>query len=125
MITETVKLAKRNLDVSDLSMDCGHGTVDMVTVDEVTVGRFTLQPGWKWSEHIRPMVHTESCQMHHLQYVVSGHLRVVQEDGTETDLDPGDFASIPPGHDAWVLGDEPFVAIDFSPDLRRVFERAP
>ena len=123
MITETVKLAKKNLGTPDVTMDCGHGTLELASLDEATLGRHTLQPGWKWSEHVRPMMHTESCQMHHLQYVISGRLRIVQDDGGQMELGPGDFVSIPPGHDGWVLGDEPFVCIDFSPDMKQFAEQ--
>ena len=119
MITETVRFAKKNLDSPDVTKDCGHGKLELATLDDATVARFTLQPGWKWSEHIRPHVHTESCQVQHLQYVISGQLRIVPDHGGQIDLGPGDFASIPPGHDAWVVGDEPFVAIDFSPDMKQ------
>ena len=123
MITETVKLAKKNLGTPDVTHDCGHGIMELVSVDEATLARLTLQPGWKWSEHVRPMMHTESCQVHHLQYVISGRLRIVQDDGSRMDLGPGDFVSIPPGHDGWVLGDEPFVCINFSPDMKQYAEQ--
>jgi quercetin dioxygenase-like cupin family protein len=119
MITETVRLAKKNLDSPDVTRDCGHGKLELVTLEDTALARFTLQPGWTWSEHVRPRVHTESCQMQHLQYVISGHLRIVQDDGVQIDLGPGDFATIPPGHDGWVVGDEPFVCIDFSPDMKQ------
>jgi quercetin dioxygenase-like cupin family protein len=123
MITEAVKLTKKSLDTPDVTKDCGHGTLELVCLEDAALGRFTLQPGWKWSEHVRPMMHTESCPMHHLQYVISGRLRIVQDDGSRVDLGPGDFASIPPGHDGWVLGDEPFVCIDFSPDMKHYAEQ--
>ena len=119
MITETVRLAKKSLDSPDVIRDCGHGKLELVTIEDATIARFTLQPGWKWSEHVRPMMNTESCQVQHLQYVISGRLRVVQADGSQTDLGPGDFASIPAGHDAWVIGDEPFVCVDFSPEMKQ------
>ena len=66
-----------------------------------------------------PWSNTESCQVHHLQYVIRGRLRIVQDDGSQMDLGPGDFASIPPGHDAWVIGEEPFVCVDFSSDMKQ------
>jgi quercetin dioxygenase-like cupin family protein len=119
MIAETMRLAKKSLDSPDATRDCGHGKLELVTLEDAVLARTTLEPGWKWSEHIRPMAHTESCQVQHLQYVISGRLRVVQDDGTQIDLGPGDFVSIPPGHDAWVIGNEPFVSIDFSPDMKQ------
>jgi mannose-6-phosphate isomerase-like protein (cupin superfamily) len=119
MTTGTLRFAKKNLNASEMSQQCGHGRMDLATVEESTIARMTLEPGWKWSESIRPMVNTDSCQVHHLQYVISGRLHIVQDDGSEMELEPGDFASIPPGHDAWVVGNEPFVSIDFSPDMKQ------
>ena len=124
MLAASVHLAKKNLDSPDVTRDCGHGKLELVTLDNTTLGRLTLQPGWKWSEHIRPMANTESCQVEHLQYVISGRLRIVQDDGSQMDLGPGDFASIPPGHDGWVVGDEPFRCIDISPDMRQYAEES-
>lgn len=124
MIAEAVKLDKKNLGFPDVARECGHGTLELVTLEETTLARVTLQPGWKWSESVRPMVNTESCQVHHLQYVISGRLRIFQDDGSQIDLTPGDFAVIPPGHDAWVLGDEPFVCVDFSPDMKQYAEES-
>jgi mannose-6-phosphate isomerase-like protein (cupin superfamily) len=118
MVTGTLEYVKKNLADPDNVMECGHGRMELATIDDLTVARMTLQPGWKWSENIRPMVNTDSCQVRHLQYVIRGRLRIVQDDGTQIDLGPGDFVSIPPGHDAWVVGDEPFVAIDFSPEMK-------
>ena len=119
MIAETMKCAKKNLGTPDVTRDCGHGTMELATLDDVTLTRVTLQPGWKWSEHVRPMAHSESCPVHHTQYVISGRLTVAMDDGTWMELKQGDFACIPPGHDAWVMGDEPFVAIDLSPDMKQ------
>ncbi len=119
MITEAMRLAKKNLASPDVTKDCGHGKLELVTLEDTTLARFTLQPGWKWSEHVRPTANTESCHVQHLQYVISGRLRIVQEDGQQLELAAGDFASIPPGHDGWVVGNEPFVCIDFSPDMKQ------
>jgi quercetin dioxygenase-like cupin family protein len=90
----------------------------LASLEDTTLARVTLKPGWKWSEHIRPMSKTELCEVAHQQYVISGRLMIAMEDGTKMELVPGDFAVIAPGHDAWVLGDEPFVAIDFSPAMK-------
>ncbi len=122
MLTETSKFARKSLNSPDVSRECGHGKLDLVTLEDTTLAKFTFQPGWKWSESVRPMVNTDSCQVQHLQYVISGRLRIVQDDGRQMDLEPGDFASIPPGHDAWVVGDEPFVCIDISPDMKQYAE---
>jgi hypothetical protein len=77
------------------------------------VGRITLQPGWRWSQDVKPVAGTELCMAPHQQYHLSGRLHVVMEDGTEFQAGPGEVTSIPAGHDAWVLGDEPVVAVDW------------
>lgn len=90
------------------------GRVEVVTVGSTTVTRSTMQPGWRWSECVKPIAGTESCQVQHNGYAISGQIRVRQDDGTEIEINPGDAFSIPPGHDASVLGDEPWVGVDFS-----------
>jgi hypothetical protein len=89
------------------------GMIELVQVSGGTVARFTLQKGWKWSEDIKPIVKTEWCEAPHLQYVISGRYRVKMKDGTEFNIGPGDVGSVPPGHDAWVVGDEPVIGIEF------------
>jgi len=88
------------------------GQVDLVTVNGVTFGRMTLQPGWKWSTCVKPLAKTDSCEASHTQFVVSGRIHVSMDDGTQLEFGPGDVAFIPPGHDAWVIGNEPCVGID-------------
>jgi quercetin dioxygenase-like cupin family protein len=88
-------------------------TVEIVNVGGNEVGRFTFQPGWRWSECIKPVVGTDSCQLEHLGYGLSGQLVVAHEDGSETEIGPGDAYLITPGHDAWVVGDEAFVGVEF------------
>jgi quercetin dioxygenase-like cupin family protein len=90
------------------------GKADIVHLGDVTLGRFFLEPGWRWSEHVKPIAGTESCQVHHVGYVVSGRMKVVIDDGTETEAGPGTAAVIPPGHDAWIVGDEPCVWLEFA-----------
>jgi quercetin dioxygenase-like cupin family protein len=87
--------------------------VEEVKLPTGVIMRDTFEPGWKWSEHIKPVIGTDSCQVHHVAYVESGRLTIVSDDGTKIDMGPGDVADIPPGHDAWVVGDEPVVFIDF------------
>lgn len=87
------------------------GRTDNVTLGEVTVGRFVQQPGWRWSEQIKPIAGTESCQFHHTGVAISGRGMIRMDDGTETLISPGDVFDIPPGHDQWVVGDEPAVSI--------------
>jgi hypothetical protein len=90
-----------------------HDKIELVDIAGGTVARFSLQKGWKWSNDIKPIVKTEWCEAPHLQYMISGRYRVKLKDGTEFEIGPGDVASIPPGHDAWVVGDEPAVGIEF------------
>jgi quercetin dioxygenase-like cupin family protein len=91
-----------------------HGQVELVTFGDGEVGLFTLEPGWHWSEHVKPIVGTETCEHPHFQYVMAGTLHVQMTDGAEFDIGPGEVAQIPPGHDAWVVGDTAFVAVDWS-----------
>jgi hypothetical protein len=87
--------------------------VDVVRLGDTDVGRFTFSPGWRWSECIKPVVGTESCQVDHVGYVASGRLGVAHEDGSTATLTAGDAYRIAPGHDAWVEGDEDFVGYEF------------
>jgi mannose-6-phosphate isomerase-like protein (cupin superfamily) len=93
------------------------GRVEVVTVGSSTFTRSTMQPGWRWSECVRPIVGTQSCRVQHDGYAISGSLRVRQDDGTEVDINAGDAYSIPAGHDGWVVGDEPWVGVDVSPAM--------
>ena len=86
--------------------------VEVVQLKDFTVGRFNFEPGWRWSECIKPVVKTDSCQASHVGYAVSGSLTVRLEDGTEKTIVPGDSYTIPPGHDAWVEGSETFVGYE-------------
>jgi hypothetical protein len=89
------------------------GKIKLVEFGQATIGLATFKPGWKWSESVKPIAKTDSCQAPHFQYHISGTLRVHMDDGTEFDCKPGDVSLIPPGHDAWVVGDEPAVVVDF------------
>ncbi|MER5183029.1 cupin domain-containing protein [Streptomyces sp. NPDC002896] len=92
----------------------GKGRVDLVSTDRGLVGRGVFEPGWQWSKHIKPLVGTDSCQATHTGYVVSGRMNIVMDDGDSAEAGPGDLFTIEPGHDAWVVGDEPFVAVDWT-----------
>ena len=89
------------------------GQVELVALESGQVGLGTFEPGWKWSEHVKPIAGTDSCQVHHLGYVVSGRMKVVMDDGAEIVIGPGEACAIPPGHDAWTVGDEACVLVDF------------
>ena len=86
----------------------------MVKLEGVTFGLATFEPGWKWSESVKPLVKKESCQAPHTNYHLSGKLHVVMHDGTEEEFGPGDIGVIPPGHDAWTVGEEPAVIVDIT-----------
>jgi hypothetical protein len=103
----------KNMDRPDESRTPDKTVVNVVQLGDATVGRLTLQPGWKWSDCIKPVAGTDSCQAAHLGYVVSGTVHVAATDGTEADIGPGDVYRLEPGHDAWVVGDEPAVALEF------------
>lgn len=91
----------------------GKGRLELVNLDAGPVGRATFEPGWQWSKHVKPIAGTDSCQAPHLGYCVSGRMHVVMDDGEEMEMGPGDFTIIPPGHDAWIVGDEACVVIDW------------
>ena len=107
-------LATKNLGSPDETRTFGHGHMDVVSLAGVTVGRGVFNPGWKWSNDVKPIVGGESCQAPHTGYIVSGRMHVVMNDGTELEAGPGDALVIGPGHDAWIVGDEPCVMIDWS-----------
>jgi mannose-6-phosphate isomerase-like protein (cupin superfamily) len=90
-----------------------NGQIELVNIAGGTVGRFSMQKGWKWSNDIKPFVKTEWCEAQHLQYVMSGRMHVRMKDGTEFEVGPGDVASVSPGHDAWVASEDPLVGIEF------------
>ena len=103
----------RGFDSPDETRTIENGRVDLVRVGGFTLGRYTFEPGWRWSENVKPIAKTESCQTHHVGSIVSGRLRVVTEDGTEAEVGEGQAYEIQPGHDAWVVGDAAVVAIEF------------
>ncbi|WP_316150011.1 cupin domain-containing protein [Cupriavidus sp. BIC8F] len=86
--------------------------IEVVQLEGFTIGRFNFEPGWRWSECIKPVVKTDHCQASHVGYAVSGRLTVRMKDGTEKTISAGDSYTIPPGHEAWVEGDQPFVALE-------------
>ena len=103
----------KNLDSPEETRNFDKGKLDLVKIGGAMVGRAVFQPGWKWSESVKPVAKTKSCEAPHFQYHVSGTIRVRMDDGTERDLKPGDVSLLPSGHDAWVVGDKPVVVVDF------------
>ncbi|WP_395657816.1 cupin domain-containing protein [Nocardioides sp.] len=89
-----------------------HGHMDVVTLGDFTMGKGTFEPGWRWSEDVKPIAGTESCEATHTGFCLSGRMTVRMDDGTEASVGPGDVVRIEPGHDAWVDGDEPCVLLD-------------
>ena len=106
-------MTKKNLDQPDERREPDKTQMDVVHLGSVTAARLTAQPGWRWATCIKPVVGTDSCRTRHVGAVVGGQLHVVHDDGTELDLLPGDAYVIESGHDAWVVGDEPYVAFEF------------
>ena len=107
------KMEVKHLNSPDEVRKFENGKIDLVKIGGATVGRANFEPGWKWSKHVKPVAKTDTCQAAHFQYQVSGVLHVVMNDGTEKDVGPGEISLIPPGHDAWVVGNEPVVMVDF------------
>jgi len=89
------------------------GRLELMTIGGATIGRAILEPGWRWSTSVQPIAKTKSCEAPHFQYHVSGTLKVVMDDGTELVCKPGDVSLLPSGHDAWVVGNEDVVFVDF------------
>jgi len=116
------RLQRRRFDETQDVRVTGRGTVDVVELDDRVVARITWQPGWRWSVDVKPIVGTDWCQSHHVAYAISGHGHIEMSDGIGMDIGPGEVYEIPPGHDAWVVGDEPFVSVDF--EALRTFAKA-
>ena len=108
------RIQGKNLGSPDEVRSFDKGKMDVVTLDNVTVGLATFEPGWQWSECVKPIAGTDSCQVPHVGYVLSGRIKVVMDDGSEEEFGPDDAVVIPPGHDAWTVGDEPCVMLDFA-----------
>jgi hypothetical protein len=90
-----------------------HGRVELLKMDGGEIGRLVLEPGWRWSNDVKPIAGTASCEAPHFQYHLSGRVAIRMDDGTEFIAGPGDVTSLPSGHDAWVVGDEPAVLVDW------------
>ena len=113
----------RDFDAPDESRTPDKTKIDVVRMGGTTVARMVFEPGWKWSECVKPVAGTESCQARHLGVLQSGRMHVIHEDGTEQEISPGEAYVIEPGHDAWNDGDEPIVAFEFEPKAAEEFGR--
>ena len=91
----------------------GKGQAEVVNLAGQPVARGVFEPGWKWSTNVKPIAETDSCEVAHLGYCISGRMKIYMDDGSEVEIGPGDVMAIPPGHDAEVVGDEPYVGVDF------------
>jgi quercetin dioxygenase-like cupin family protein len=103
----------KRFDLPDEVRRFDKGKFEIVRLAGVTVGKATYEPGWKWSKHVQPVSGTHSCQIEHVGLVLAGRAKVLMDDGTELDLTPGDLFHVAPGHDSWVVGDEPYVSLHF------------
>ena len=104
----------KRMAAPDETRTFGHGKMEVVKIGGGVVGRATFEPGWKWSEHVKPIAGTDLCEAPHFGYQVAGRMRVVMKDGHEMESGPGDVLIIPPGHDAWVVGNDAVVLIDWA-----------
>jgi hypothetical protein len=116
MATTQDSMQKRVFTEPDDTRPAGRGRGDIVSLGHATFTRIELEPGWRWSADVQPITKTHSCQATHTGVVLTGRLHLVMDDGTEMDFAEGDAYHIPPGHDAWVVGDESYVGIDVSGD---------
>jgi hypothetical protein len=112
LVKESIAELKR-FNTPDEVREFPYGKLDLVKIGGAVIGRATLQPGWRWSTSVQPIAKTKSCEAPHFQYHVSGTLMVQMDDGTKLECKPGDVSLLPTGHDAWVVGDEPVVVVDF------------
>ena len=113
MTTTTAKTENKTFAEPDETRTFERGQVDLVDIAGTQIGRLTLQPGWRWSEHVKPIAGTDLCLAPHFQYQVQGTLRIRMGDGTEIETYAGNVTAVPEGHDAWVVGDEPVVLVDW------------
>jgi hypothetical protein len=105
-------IEKKSLNKPDETRTFTKGKLEVVKLEKGIVGRATFEPGWKWSECVKPIAKTASCQTAHFGYVISGRMKVVMDDGSETEYGPGDAMNVAPGHDAWIVGNDACVCID-------------
>jgi hypothetical protein len=107
------RMEAKSFSVPDEVRKFDKGKVELVNIGGATIGRGVFEPGWRWSTSVKPIVNTKSCEAPHFQYHVSGTIKVLMDDGTEKEFKAGDVSLLPSGHDAWVVGNEPVVVVDF------------
>ncbi len=106
-------IEKKSLNQPEQTKQIGRMKVEVITMGGLNFERHIGEPGWRWSVDVKPVVKTESCQVNHLLYVISGRIHVRMNDGKEMEFNPGDMGLIPPGHDGWTVGDKPVVWLEF------------
>lgn len=107
------KTEHRSFQAPDEVREFPHGRAEILKIGGGEVGRLVFEPGWRWSQDVKPIAGTASCGAPHFQYHVSGRLAIRMDDGTEFIAGPGDVTTLPSGHDAWVVGEEPAVTVDW------------
>lgn len=112
--TEMARLQRKSLSAPDETRSFPNGKLEIFELDDVVVGRTVIEPGWRWSKDVKDIAGTPSCQYHHLGVVVSGRLHVEMDDGLTLEIEANSMYEIPPGHDAWVVGDERWITFDFA-----------
>lgn len=117
-------LHSKSFDTPDDQRTSDKTQVDVVRMAGTSVARLTLQPGWRWSDCVRPIVGGDSCQVRHVGAVLAGHMEVVHDDGSKLQVATGEAYVIEPGHDAWVVGEEPLVALEFEPKAAETYAKA-
>ena len=113
-MSSTAKISAKSFDSPDEVRSFEKGKLEIVNLGNVIIGRATLEPGWSWGKCVIPLIKTDSCQAPHTSIINSGRMKVRMDDSTEFKRGPGDTAVIPPGHDAYVVGDEPCVSLNFT-----------
>ena len=113
METKLVRKLKGSPDETRLFRD-GKGKMEVFILGDSTVGRGEFEPGWRWSQHVKPIAGSPSCQATHTGHVLEGRMAVKMDDGSEVEYGPGDFFYMPAGHDAWIIGDKRCVMLDFT-----------
>jgi hypothetical protein len=104
---------RKDLKAPDETRTFEKGKLELINMDGGAIGRLSLEPGWRWSKHVKPIAGTDLCEAPHFQYHVSGRLHILMADGSEFEAGPGEVTSLPSGHDAWVVGNEPVVTVDW------------
>jgi hypothetical protein len=118
-VNRSSRVVRKSLNDPDVERRFERGVGTFVDLGTLVVGSATLEPGWRWSQHIKPNVGTESCRIHHLHVLLAGHFAVQMDSGEVHEFEPMDVMDIPPGHDAWVVGDQPMTTSAGLPSMPR------